>query len=59
MFNSYKHFLEPPEYNKIIGEDITFPHALKSILSKEKKSFPLSTDYKALKEFLLNLHGFV
>jgi threonine synthase len=45
--------------DKIIGEDITFPHALKSILSKEKKSFPLSTDYQVLKEFLLNLHGIV
>ena len=43
--------------NKIIDAEITFPHSLKSILNKEKKSFPLSSDYKALREFLLNLHG--
>ncbi len=42
---------------KIINGPITFPHTLKSILAKEKKSFPLSSDYKALREFLLNLHG--
>ena len=41
----------------IIQGDITFPHSLKVILTKEKKSFPLSSDYKAFREFLLNLHG--
>ena len=51
----------PAKFYDIIGdiirEEVTFPHALKAILAKEKKSFPLSTDYKAFREFLLNLHG--
>ncbi len=42
---------------KIIDAKVTFPHTLKSVLSKEKKSFPLSSDYKAFREFLRNLHG--
>jgi threonine synthase len=51
----------PAKFYNIIGEiihtEIAFPHSLKTILNKDKKSFPLSCDYKAFKEFLLNLHG--
>ena len=43
----------------IIQEDIAFPHSLKVVMNKEKKSFPLSSDYKAFRVFLLNLHGII
>ncbi len=43
--------------DQIIDGEITFPHALKAVLTKDKKSFRLSSDYKAFREFLLNLHG--
>ena len=47
----------PAKFHNVINEfldyDMAFPHGLKNVLSKEKKSIPLESDYAALRDFLL------